>query len=194
MGLYIDIHTHHHPSRHLSPQSVGVHPWQADKMLFDEASATVAPLIGECGLDYVCQVDRAVQESVFRSQLRFAEQEHKAVVLHCVRAFEPMMKILKEYTLRAVIFHGFIGSLQQAERAIERGYYLSFGQRTFHSAKTLQALRSIPLDKLFAETDDSPANIEEIYALIARERAISIEDLQQQIEKNYNEIFSQYNE
>lgn len=194
MGLYIDIHTHHPTSRHPSPQGVGIHPWHADKMLFDEASATVAPLIGECGLDYVCQVDRAVQERVFREQLSIAQRWQKPVVLHCVRAFEPMMKILGEYSLAAVIFHGFIGSRQQAERAVARGYYLSFGEVSFRSPRTVEAMKSVPLDHLFAETDESTATIESIYQRIARERGISTEELQEKIEVNYNKIFLQHDD
>lgn len=197
MGIYIDIHTHHPTSAHPSPQGVGIHPWHAASEPFDEKAAEAASdeatLIGEIGLDFACDVDRSRQEQVFRQQLRLAERLGKAVVLHCVRAFEPMMKILGEHNLPAVIFHGFIGSVQQAERAIGRGYYLSFGEGAFRSPKTLQALRHCPLEKLFAETDQSDVTIETIYERIARERGISVGELQERIEENYNKIFLQHN-
>lgn len=194
MGLYIDIHTHHPTSRHPSPQGVGIHPWHASAASIDVEAMRSATLIGEIGLDFACDVDHKVQESVFREQLSIAQRWQKPVVLHCVRAFEPMMKILSKYQLRAVIFHGFIGSVQQAEQAIKRGYYLSFGEGAFRSPRTLEAMRTIPLSRLFAETDESSLCIEKIYEMIAAERKIEVAELQTQIENNYNEIFLQHDD
>ncbi len=194
MSLYIDIHTHHPTSRHPSPQGVGIHPWHAQTDTLDEEAMRSATLIGEIGLDYVCDVDRVIQECVFREQLSIAERWQKPVVLHCVRAFEPMMKILGEYRLVAVIFHGFIGSRQQAERAVARGYYLSFGEASLSSPRTVEAMKNMPIDHIFAETDESTATIESIYQRIARERGISTEELQERIEENYNKIFLQHDD
>ena len=194
MGLYIDIHTHHPTSQHPSPQGVGIHPWHASAASIDEEAMRSATLIGEIGLDFACDVDHKVQERVFREQLSIAQRWQKPVVLHCVRAFEPMMKILGEYRLEAVIFHGFIGSRQQAERAVARGYYLSFGEAAFRSPRTVEAMKSVPIENLFAETDESTAAIESIYQRIAHERGISTEELQEKIEVNYNKIFLQHND
>ena len=124
MSRYIDIHTHFPTGLHIEPQGVGIHPWHsAVKQMPSEDEFTQADLIGEIGLDYVCDVERGQQERVFRAQLAIAERLKKVVVLHCVKAFEPTMKILEEYDLRTVIFHGFIGSAQQAERATQKGYF-----------------------------------------------------------------------
>jgi TatD DNase family protein len=190
MGIYIDIHTHHSTTSHPSPQGAGVHPWYAEKETIDEVVLSAAKLIGEIGLDYACDVNRERQEEIFCHQLRLAEQYDKVVVLHCVRAFEPIMKILECYHLRAVIFHGFIGSPEQAQRAIERGYFLSFGDGAFRSPKTLKAMHSVPLSHLFAETDEADISIEEVYARIAVELGIEVEELQAEIENNYNKKFS----
>lgn len=51
------------------------------------------------------------------------------VVLHCVKAFEPLMRELAECEPRAVIFHGFIGSPEQARRGAGQGI-LSLVRRT----------------------------------------------------------------
>lgn len=188
MGLYIDIHTHHPTHRHIEPMAVGIHPWRAanerlEGILFDSAVA-----IGEIGLDFVCKVDRNVQEEVFRTQLKEAERRELPIILHCVRAFEPMMKILSEYTLPVVIFHGFIGSVQQAQRAIDKGYFLSFSSSSLRSPKTVEVLRNIPINRLFIETDDSQEAIEDMYLRVAQVRDISLEVLQNEIENNYNNI------
>ena len=189
MGIYIDIHTHQSTTSHFAPQGVGVHPWRAEKESVDDDALASATLIGEIGLDYACDVNCEVQEEVLCHQLSIAEQHNKVVVLHCVRAFEPMMKILERYHLRAVIFHGFIGSAEQSKRAVERGYYISFGEGAFRSPKTLKAMRSVPLSHIFAETDEADISIEEIYTRIAAERGIEVEELQNAIENNYNNIF-----
>jgi TatD DNase family protein len=126
---------------------------------------------------------------VLREQLAVAERRDLPVVLHCVRAFEPMMKMLSEYDLRAVIFHGFIGSVQQAERAVSRGYYLSFGVGAFRSPKTLEALRLMPLDRLFVETDESEVGIENVYERVAQARGVELEELKYKLEENYKKIF-----
>ncbi len=194
MGIYIDIHTHHPTPAHPSPEGVGIHPWHASTALLDEEAMRQTTLIGEIGLDYACGVSREVQEDVFCRQLSLAERLSKPVVLHCVRAFEPVMQCLARYRLRAVIFHGFIGSRQQAEQAIKRGYFLSFGEGAFRSPRTLEALRWIPSTHLFLETDEAPTPIETIYEQAARERGVSVEEMQQQIEENYNKIFLQHDE
>lgn len=190
MSRYIDIHTHRPTLRHLEPQAVGIHPWEAKKEPFDSTIFDGATVIGEIGLDFACNVDRNIQELIFRTQLAEAERRKLPVILHCVRAFEPMMKILAEYSLYAVIFHGFIGSMQQAQRVVDKGYYLSFGPNSFRSPKTMEALRNTPLDRLFAETDDSAEAIENVYLKISQEIGIGVEDLQAAIENNYRNIFT----
>ncbi len=190
MSRLIDIHTHHPTDEVITPVAVGIHPWEADK----RSAAEIAPLIaeaeviGEVGLDAACGVDFGLQMSIFREQLALAEQFDKPVVLHCVRSFEQVMKVLAEYRLRAVIFHGFIGSREQAKRAIEKGYFLSFGERTFRSPKTIEALRQTPINQLFIETDESPTPIGEIYARIAELRGISLDQLFIVTKENFERI------
>ena len=101
-----------------------------------------------------------------------------------------MIKILSEYRLPTVIFHGFIGSVEQAQRAVAEGYYISFGERTFRSPKSIEAMRSTPLSHLFVETDESPTPIEDIYAKIAILRGISTSELLQATERNFQAIFN----
>ena len=190
MSRFIDIHTHHPTARYIEPQGVGIHPWHATtEPLPSEAEFAQADLIGEIGLDFACGVERSIQESVFRAQLAIAERLKKVIVLHCVRAFEPTMKILAEYNIRAVIFHGFIGSVQQAESAVKKGYFLSFGANTSRSPKTIEALRNTPLNKIFIESDETQKNIEEIYNEIAILKGINIDLLKEAISENYRTIF-----
>ena len=191
--MILDIHTHNAQTHAQTIETVGIHPWHAANCDLAEVEkhAPSADAIGEIGLDYACDVSREVQTAVLRAQLTLAEQLEKPVVLHCVRAFEEVMKIVADYRLKAVIFHGFIGSKEQAQRALAQGYFLSFGERTFHSPKTIEALRITPLSQLFAESDESPTPIEEIYSKIADLRGVSTEDLDAAAKSNFAKIFPQ---
>lgn len=191
--MILDIHTHNTQTHAQTIETVGIHPWHAANCDLAEVEkhAPSADAIGEIGLDYACDVPREVQTAVLRAQLTLAEQFEKPVVLHCVRAFEEVMKIVADYRLKAVIFHGFIGSKEQAQRVLAQGYFLSFGERTFHSPKTIEALRITPLSQLFAESDESPTPIEEIYSKIADLRGVSTEDLDAAAKSNFAKIFPQ---
>ncbi|MBR5849946.1 MAG: TatD family hydrolase [Alistipes sp.] len=185
----VDIHTHH-PTEATTIRTVGVHPWQAAAATLPDAEAVrAAEAVGEIGLDKVCSVDFEAQKTVFEAQLKLAEQQAKPVVLHCVKAFNEMMQCLAGRSLPAVIFHGFIGSKEQAQQALLRGYYLSFGARTATSPKTIEALRQTPLDRLFVESDEATTPLGELYAEIASLRGITSEELQAVTRANYRRIF-----
>ena len=188
---FVNIHTHKPTGRHIELPGAGVHPWRAGEGLTPEVleEMTRAAIIGEIGLDFACSVPRHVQVELFKEQLQIALRLNKPVVLHCVKAFEPLMEILREYDLRAVIFHGFIGSPQQARQALDRGYWLSFGPRTFRSPKTIAALQATPLQQLFLETDDAEVTIEEVYQRAAALKGITVDELQAATLENCKYIF-----
>ena len=187
---YVNLHTHCPTGRGIEPTSVGIHPWDAargDLAAVRECIGEVQA-IGEIGLDYL-HPDRESQMKVFEQQLQLAEAAGKPVVVHCVKAFEPAMALLKRFRLRAVVFHGFIGSPEQAARAVAKGYCLSFGLRSFASPRTVRALQSIPLERLFLETDDSPMPVESVYQAAAHLLGMPLEALKRTIYANYTRIF-----
>ncbi len=187
--MFIDIHTHR-PTAAMTIRTVGVHPWQAERVaLPDVAAVRAADAVGEIGLDKACGVDFERQKELFVKQLDLAEQAAKPVVLHCVRAFGEVMALLEKRKLGGVIFHGFIGSPEEAARAVKKGYYLSFGARTESSKKTVEALRATPLERLFVETDEAETPIDRMYETIARLRGVSVEQLREATSENYKRLF-----
>ena len=197
---FIDIHTHRPTGRGIELRAAGIHPWEAgtqpDEAAMQALEAELAQgdvqAVGEIGLDFVrgsSQRLRDAQIALFRAQLELACRRELPVVLHCVRAFEETMRMLREQEPRAVIFHGFIGSPEQARRAAERGYYLSFGERTFASPRTVEALKGTPLQHLFFETDESLAPVDRIYLRAAAAMGLDIETLRQAVFENYERIF-----
>ncbi len=205
---YVNIHTHRPTLRACEPHFEGLHPWRVDDTDCEEflsrlrerltaennssgrgSSPRKTDLIGETGLDYACTADRHRQEEIFLRHIELAEEFSLPMVLHTVKSFERTMTLLKGRKLRAVIFHGFIGSVQQALRATDAGYYLSFGERSLSSPKTVAAMKAIPPSKLFLETDDAETTIVEIYARANAILGGDIEQLKKQILKNYEDIF-----
>ena len=199
--LCVDIHTHRHDGCAATLHTAGIHPWQADECDIADAAALAARLgsdprqrldsaqaIGETGLDRACTAPVAAQERLFRAHLELAVRRQLPVVVHCVRAFEQTMKILGEYRLPAVIFHGFIGSPEQALRAVGCGYRLSFGVRSMRSPRTVAAMRAVPAASIFLETDDDPAPIAEVYDMAASLLGCSVTALEEQMYENYKRL------
>ena len=189
MAKLVDIHTHNPKAGVLSPTMAGIHPWDAERNL-PMPDFSACDIVGETGLDYAKEVSREAQQELFLRHLTAAEKLTKPVVLHVVKSFEDVMLALKKHRLQGVVFHGFIGSREQAQRAISEGYYLSFGDRSLRSPRTREVIATINPENLFCETDDrDDISIEEIYAEVAKLRGITTEELATQIEKNYKRLF-----
>jgi TatD DNase family protein len=121
-------------------------------------AAENAVAVGEIGLDG--QLDfppPAVQEKAFRGQLRLARESGLPVVLHCRRATGRLLEILREEGAgkRGGIWHGFSGSRETAEAAIELGFALSFGgPLTWPGARrSPEVLKMLPAEWIVIESD-----------------------------------------
>jgi TatD DNase family protein len=167
----------------------GIHPWDAEREL-PMPDFSACDIVGETGLDYSADASKEAQQELFLKHLNIAEKLEKPVVLHVVKSFEDVMLALKKHRLQGVVFHGFIGSKEQAERATSHGYYLSFGNRSLRSPRTREVIAMIKIENLFCETDDrTDISIEKIYEEVAALRGISKEELSSEIEKNYIRLF-----
>ncbi len=211
MAEFIDIHTHsmHANGRQVlncrlgvevaagdaCAQSVGIHPWDAEVLyptlseLLVQLEAIDCVAIGEIGLDKCCKVDFERQTEVFEAQLHIAERRKLPVVVHCVKAQQEVVKMLSAHALSDVIFHGFIGSPQQVADLIEYGWFISFGFNALRSPKTIEALRTTPLENILLESDTDERPIEELYKAVAKIKGVELELLKAEIENNYNKIF-----
>lgn len=191
VDILVDVHTHNPRPGVLSPTMAGIHPWDAERGL-ELPDLSNSDVIGETGLDYACEVSREAQQRLFEWHLVEAERLNKPVVIHCVKAFEDVMNTLGKHHLTGVVLHGFVGSKEQAMRAIERGYYLSFGRRSLGSPRSCEAIKITPMEQLFCETDDDKTlDISEIYHAVAKHKELTFEELAKQIEINYKRLFRQ---
>jgi len=177
--------------------SMGLHPWYLDAEKLDQeienlAKYSVKPevlAIGECGLDKLSGTDWNLQLKAFRAQVKLAQEMNKPLIIHCVKAFNEVLLELKQVKV-PVIMHGINNKLSIVQPAIDRGFYLSFGKALLgQNETTLNTFRNSPLEQVFLETDDSDADIREIYRSAARIKNISEKEIVLQLEKNFLNLF-----
>ncbi|KAF0221330.1 MAG: TatD DNase family [Geobacteraceae bacterium] len=162
----------------------GLHPLRADlynERLPDRLETILkrAVAVGEIGLDYTrADLSREAQIVAFRGQLRSAVTAGLPVLIHCRKAFEDLLRILREEGVRQVggVMHAFSGSPEVARECIRLGFYISVaGTVTYRNAvKPLEVVRSIPLEYLMLETD-APDMTPEPYRGLPNEPAFIVE-------------------
>lgn len=139
----------------------GIHPMHAERCgealrrLTELCGEAVA--IGEIGLDYTYDVSRDAQQQAFRDQLRLAIRHGLPVLIHCRRAFQDLLRILREEGAGRVggVMHAFSGSPEIAAECIGLGFLISIaGTVTYGNAvRPVEVVRRTPLDHLVLETD-----------------------------------------
>jgi TatD DNase family protein len=141
----------------------GLHPMLAhlyhEGLLAELARfAQKAVAIGEIGLDYLLDdVPRERQLTAFRGQLRLAVEVGLPLLIHCRRAFQDLLRILREERAERVggAMHAFSGSTEVARECIGLGFAISVaGPVTYRNAvRPVDVAREIPLQHLLLETD-----------------------------------------
>jgi len=212
--MFLDVHTHNAASdpavlaienRHNDFDkpvagrylSMGLHPWyiREDTLSadFEKLRGYVAQkevlAIGECGLDRLTTTDWDMQCRAFEWQISLAESLRKPLVIHCVKAFQECLALL-QHTSVPVIFHGVNNRLSVIRPVIDAGYFLSFGKALLHpNASIAEAFSAVPLEQLFLETDDTRADIREIYKTASQLRNIPEKEIALQLESNFGKVF-----
>lgn len=173
--------------------SVGIHPWSLTEENFPEQWQWLLQAVrekrviavGEAGLDKAVDVPFDLQWSVFRQVAALADECGLPLVIHAVKAANEIVKLKKEMQPHNPwIIHGFRGKKELAQDYLRHGIYLSFGAYC-----QVEALRATPEDYLFLETDESVADIRELYARAAKMREVSEDNLREKIEQNVNRLF-----
>lgn len=179
-----------------SPFSIGVHPWYLPpfsqefmESLEQYVQDRGCVLIGECGLDSTTPSSLNDQEDWFLYQIHLSEKFGKPLLLHIVKQYDRVIAIHQKHKVRQPwIVHGFHKNQKVADNCLRAGFYLSFGSALLQ-AKSLQAIfKTIPLEKIFLETDDSSSSIEEVYQKAAEIRGIDVHSLAEKINENWNTI------
>lgn len=185
-------------------QSAGVHPWylegfsetETGKWLEQQVALPEVIAVGECGLDKLTRADMSVQMRAFRTCLRVAADSQKPLIIHCVRAFEEVLQVLK-HTFGSqlpvpVIFHGFNKKPELAQQLLQAGCCLSFGAALTERRPHVEAaLQRTPADRLFLETDTADVSIQKIYTAAAALKNMKTEVLCKILWDNALKMFPQ---
>lgn len=176
--------------------SIGVHPWDIElnnTLFVSELEHYLTQpnclAIGECGLDKLISTPLDIQKKVFEQHLELAVKYKKPVIIHCVKAFDELIEICKPYIDRIpLIIHGFNKSETLAKQLIDKGFYLSLHHNIL--LKTDFNIQSLPLNKLFFETDNNAhLLIQDVYQDFALKLNMELDVLKAQINRNFETLF-----
>jgi TatD DNase family protein len=197
VNLLDDAAWQHLPDNSTQCFSVGYHPWYVDGHAnFDElrqrlkaaAQHQQVVAIGECGLDKLRGASWELQMNLFQMHISISEKFHKPLIIHCVRYFNEIISLRKKLApSQPWIFHGFNGSSQMVAQAVEAGCYVSLGCRHPESFKKI--VRTIPIDRLFFETDDGDSSVELLYRQAAVLLEMELSQLKEMVWMNYVNVF-----
>lgn len=174
--------------------SVGIHPW-------DSLIATTNDLqslqnividnqvvaIGETGIDRLKGAALEQQIELLEQHILLSEKHQKPLILHVVRAIDIIIALHRKHKpTQQWIIHGYRGNEQSAQQLLRENIHLSFGEKF-----NVKAVEITPLEKLWIESDESPADISSIYSNIAQIKNITMEQLKQSIANRAEKLFFQ---
>lgn len=191
--------------------SFGIHPQDASvnelQFLEDLLKKNEIVAIGECGFDlfderYKMSIE--AQKQVWNAQLELSLKYQKPLIIHCRKALHLIFsytKFLKE--VKAVVFHGWAGSVEEASSLLRRGVnaYFCIGKALLRGKKSqIEMASSFEPSRLLTETDapymagkgeafSSLTDIVKVVDEIARLRGIEREDLKDVFLNNFRRCF-----
>ena len=143
---------------------MGLHPcsvkenWKKELDLVEKKLAERRySAVGEIGIDlYWDKTFVKEQEMVFRKQIELANHYKLPVSIHSRESFEEIYAILLETKKEQPcgVFHCFTGSVDQANRGTDLGFYLGVGGVvTFKNSGLDKTLSEVRLNNMVLETD-----------------------------------------
>jgi TatD DNase family protein len=195
---------------------LGLHPeevrddWRdqltAIKDILSTSSDVIA--IGEVGLDYYWS--REFQEEqllAFEEQVRWAIELQLPLMIHCRKAQNEMVNLLKRYAddLPGGVFHCFTGNAQEASQLLQFDRFMLGigGALTFKKSHLPEDLpAAVPLNRIVFETDapymapvpmrgqrNESAFIKHIITRMAEAYGVSEQEICRQANENVKKVF-----
>jgi TatD DNase family protein len=179
--------------------SYGIHPWQLETQKKDaliavfeqEIASNVFVAIGETGIDKARKISLELQTEVFEYQIHIAKQKQLPVILHVVKAIDEIVQSVSKIKPNVpMILHAFNGTKEQIALLSKKGFYFSVGSAINNpDSKIAIALKTIPKDRLFFETDTNRQDIALVYTKAAELLNMPFETLQQTVFENFKRCF-----
>lgn len=183
------------------PLCLGLHPWflpeneeeesQAFEFLTKQIKENKVFALGECGLDRLKGPMIEIQERYLKKQLELAHDLNMPIViLHCVRAYPEIQKVLKESAYNdQVIFHDYGANEQITQQLLTNpNVFFSLGRALERDSFCKNTIPLLPRDRIFLETDDDSLTIDQRYQQLAKILDLSVEQIETELSENYNKI------
>ena len=140
---------------------IGIHPECANDELekmtnLIEENHSVLSGIGEIGLDptYANESDDVLrQKHVFETLLSLAEKFDKPVSIHSRKSLEDVFQIMTSYDTKHALLHWFDGSKKQLQKAMDMGFFVSYGPVMIYANDKQTLLSKTDESKILVETD-----------------------------------------
>lgn len=143
---------------------MGLHPCYVKENYKDELKIVEQWLakrsfaaVGEIGLDFYWDTSfKEQQYAAFHTQIEWALQYKRPIVIHTRNAMPETIDVVKSYAGKGLygIFHCFGGTVEEANEIIEAGFYLGIGGVvTYKKSGLAEVLSNIPLQHIVLETD-----------------------------------------
>lgn len=156
--------------------------------------------VGEIGLDFKTGDKRQEQKRLFMKQIKVAKDIKKPIIVHSRSAEKDAIDILEASNAKHVLLHCFCGKKSLVKRAYELGYYFSIPTNIVFSKQFQSMVKMININKLLTETDapylspyrgrrNEPSFVEETIKKIAHIKQLDVEEVANNIFKNYQEFF-----
>ena len=144
------------------------------------------------------------------AQLELAREMRRAVTIHCLKAWGPLIDALAECPPPRFLMHSYGGSIETARRLLPLGAYFSFSGHFLHPRKAaaLEVFRQLPHDRILLETDapdmlppdeiishpltgklNHPANLPSIGRALATVLGMEAEEIAELIRANAHAMF-----
>ena len=165
--------------------------------------------IGEIGLDYYWSREfEHEQLEAFEEQVRWAVELQLPLMIHCRKAQNEMVAIIKRYAhdLPGGVFHCFTGNVQEAQQLLEFDRFVLGigGVLTFKKSHLPETLAGVvPLNRIVLETDapymapvplrgqrNEPAFICHVIARLAEAYGVTEEEICRQTNANVARVFN----
>jgi TatD DNase family protein len=140
---------------------IGIHPECANedienisKLIEDNHNRISG--IGEIGLDptYVNEDnDAKKQNHVFETLLSYAEKFNKPISIHSRKSLDDVFQTMTSYNTKHALLHWFDGSKKQLQRAMDMGFFVSYGPVMIYANDKQTLLSKTDESQILVETD-----------------------------------------
>ncbi|UCG02304.1 MAG: TatD family hydrolase [Candidatus Heimdallarchaeota archaeon] len=159
--------------------------------------------IGEVGLDYHWIKDsywRKQEQKVFLEFIKLANEREKPLVIHSRKAEKECLDILEKNAKVPVLMHCFAGTLEEAWKIMNLGWFISIPTAVRNRKKHRRIARNIPLEHIVVETDtpflspwpgkqNEPANIKYAIEEIAILKETTFKEVDNVTTRNAQEFY-----